>query len=105
MTGQAQKELGQALAVAHNRLWADVMVAELRQFCARRKKEGRPVFRLEDFRVAAADAGLPLPMHHNAWGGLPKMAVRDGFIAWTGQHEQAKLHSAHARYVKVWMAL
>lgn len=54
----------------------------------------------EDIRHAALDAGVPRPPHHNAWGAAVMMAVRKGWLHWTGKVLPMRDRSSHGRITR-----
>lgn len=87
--------------------WQAVMITALRAFCANKKLDGMhsvsiPRFTMDEFRLYAKANYLPDPESMNAWGALPRRAVREGVIRATGEFRQAVIESAHARVVRVW---
>lgn len=108
MNGQRGKELkeaGQQLALFHAEGWADTAMASLAEFCMQRKASGQRSFKFEDFRSFATSAGLPHPNSHKIWGALPRIAIKRGMIAWTGEHVPAQSAKTHGHFVKCWMVL
>jgi hypothetical protein len=105
MNGQARKEAGQQLALFHAGDWTDTAIACFVEFCKARKTSGQRSFKFEDFRGFAITSGLPSPVSHKVWGALPRIAVKRGLIAWTGQHAPAQSAKTHGHYVKTWVAL
>lgn len=103
LSGQALKSLGQAQALdrAGNE-WTIRTLKALRDFCADRKRQGRPRFIMEEFRATREHDS---PASVNAWGSLPALAARAGIIRDTGGFEHAQRASARSRFVKVWVAV
>lgn len=105
MNGRDLKTAGQQLALFNAGDWTDTAIMSLKAFCASRKESGQRVFKFEDFRESATSSGLPIPSSHKVWGALPRIAIRLGLIAWTGQHAPSRSAKTHGHYVKTWMAL
>ena len=99
------KEQGQQMALFSNQSWSTLIMDELAFFCALRKVRNEPIFRFEEFRYFAEQDGIESPTTHKAWGAIPRIAVKQGLIKWTGDHQQAQSLKTHGHYVKTWCAL
>jgi hypothetical protein len=103
--GQILKTQGQQLALFNAGKWSDEAIDKLRAFCKARKDLEMPEFRFEEFRQVAESSGWPLPHHSNAWGALPRLAVKHNLIRPTGRYEKATSVATHAHPVAVWIAI
>lgn len=108
-TAQELKEAGQKLALEHSGLpWLDQAMKALRLYCNLLKRrayrgEDSPEFTMEEFRVYVIEGKmLPEPKSLNAWGALPRVAVAEGLIEFTGEVTNAFRPKSHGRLVKVW---
>ena len=104
-TGQQLKYEGIKLVLSRNERWSENVLRVLKNFCADRKKEGKPLFAFEEFRRHCLCLGVAEPRSHKAWGAVALEASRKGIIEWTGECCQAKTPLAHARMIKVWRAV
>jgi len=99
-TGDALKTIGQNSALRHTgSAWLSHALHELRGWLAEVHKAGRLGVTMDEFR---ASGRCPEPVHRNAWGALPKKAVRVGLIQPSHLTQKAKRLAAHARRVQVW---
>jgi hypothetical protein len=106
MTGESLKTAGMQTALDHaGEKWTASTLDKLRAFCKARKDMGAPAFRFEEFVSVAKDRGWPMPPSSNAFGALPRLAVRAGLIRFTGQYENAKSPKTRCHPVKIWMAV
>lgn len=105
--GELRKANGQFLAIKRaGQLWQENALVALRKFL--KTVHGRaitPVFTFEEFRVYCEIEGMTPPASFNAWGALPKVAVKAGLIAWTGGYVKAVRAEAHARPIKLWISI
>lgn len=100
--GQRLKREGQDAVIAANAGWADCALAALRVWLSLPLHD--KTFAIEDFRRwALVDGGLDQPSHHNAWGGLPRLAVAAGLIVWTGEYRAATSAKTHAHPVRLYV--
>lgn len=100
--GAALKRDGQRAAIEAAGDWADRAIAALRTFLA--NLEPGQAFAIEDFRQWAAVTGeLDPPSHHNAWGALPRLAILEELIAWTGEYRPAVSARTHAHPVRLYV--
>lgn len=99
--GNQLKEEGQALALEHaGAPWAERAMGLLRRFCG--SAFARRPFAFEDFRAWATAQGLEDPPSPNAWGGLPRIAIRDGLMHPTGEYRPARSPMTHAHPVRLY---
>lgn len=100
--GQRLKRDGQDAVLSANAGWTDRALATLRVWLD--LPEHDKTFAIEDFRRwAITDGGLDFPSHHNAWGGLPRLAVNAGLIVWTGEYRPATSAKTHAHPVRLYV--
>ncbi|MDI1301975.1 MAG: hypothetical protein PSX71_08730 [bacterium] len=96
------KSGGQAVALSHaGKDWLQAALDALPVFL--REKHGNP-FALEEFRAWSESGGLPAPASANAWGSIPKIAMRKNLIRHTGRAIKALEPKARARLVMEWVA-
>ena len=100
--GKARKEAGQQLALFHAGDWAETTIERLKAFCLERKASGRIDFRFEEFVQVLKSSGCDQPPSPNAYGALPRIACRNGLIAFTGQYENARSPKTRSHPVKIW---
>ncbi|WAW01192.1 hypothetical protein NB644_09615 [Oxalobacter formigenes] len=105
LTGQQLKDEGIKLVLSRNERWSEHILHVLETFCAIKKEEGSPQFVLEEFRRHCKSLGISEPRHHNAWGAVAKVSADKGLIMWSGEYCKAKSPAAHARTIKVWIAI
>jgi len=99
-TGDALKTNGQHRALRHTgSAWLSRALHELEGWLTDMYKAGRRGVTMDEFR---ASGRCPEPAHRNAWGALPKKAVRTGLIRPSHLTQKAKRLAAHARRVQVW---
>lgn len=80
--------------------WLDMALAKFKSFCTLRYIESATsAVTFDQFR---ASGQCPEPPHHNAWGALPKLACKAGYITATDAYTKASRPEAHARRVRVW---
>lgn len=96
MNGEQLKLAGIELVTSNNLSWMDQALAILSTVSFREVE-----FTSEDVRNACLSAGLPPPLHHNAWGALFNQASRRGIINRVGFRKN-KIPSAHSRLVAIW---
>ncbi|WP_175848542.1 hypothetical protein [Burkholderia multivorans] len=101
MTGEQLKAEGQAAAAkAAGESWRDAAITALKDFAATNYvHSGRTDFTIDEFRDAGA---CPEPANPNAWGSLPRVAVKLGVLNPTFDTQTARRPKAHARTVRVW---
>ena len=93
--GAALKRDGQRAVIEAAGDWSDRALASLEQDQA---------FAIEDFRRWAAVTGeLDPPSHHNAWGALPRLAILEELIVWTGEYRPAVSARTHAHPVRLYV--
>ena len=104
-SGQERKATGQFKVKGSNEGWVSDTLDRLPKFL-RTVRAGcaEPEFLMEQFRGFLKAERVPEPKHANAWGALANAASRAGLIRWTGRHSHALNPTAHARFVKVWVA-
>ena len=103
-TGQFEKQKGQQLALFNAGAdWKCQVMHALRHFCRDRKSSGRPQFRFEEFRASVEHGAKP--SHPNAWGALPRIALKEKLISDTGRFEPATSARTRCHPVRVWTAL
>lgn len=101
--GNQLKEEGQALALEHAGVpWRERAIDLLRRYC--RSVEPREEFAFEDFRAWATACGLENPPSSNAWGSLPRIAIRDGLMRPTGRYRPAFSPMTHAHPVRLYVS-
>lgn len=106
MNGRKLKEAGQQLALLNSGdTWTETTIERLKAFCKVRKQLNKPLFRFEEFRLLAEKAGWDMPASPNAWGALPKIAVKRMIIASTGEYQAAQSARTHHHPVRVWQAI
>lgn len=69
----------------------------------RRELAGQEVL-AEEFRRVCVEHGVT-PHHHNAWGALTAVLVRQGVIEETGRIEKSRDPRSHARRQPVWKVI
>lgn len=108
MTTEAvyRKEIGQQLAITKaGEDWKSEALAALRAYIAIRKASGGTDFTFENFRVWAEQNGAIFPPASvNAWGSLPRSAVKAGICLPTGRVCKAHRPSSHSRLIRIWEA-
>lgn len=98
-TGRELMERALAQVQEGQEPWIAQAMALLRRYLAH---YAGPEFKIESFRTFAVACGLPAPRSHHAWGALPRLAVRDGLIEWTGRYEPATSVRTHGHPVRVY---
>jgi hypothetical protein len=98
MTGEQLKAEGQAKAAKHaGEAWREDALYWLRLWLLSRPYKTEITF--DEFR----ETGLvPDPANLNAWGTLPRSAVKRGLLEPTDRVAKAKRPKAQSRIVKVW---
>lgn len=105
-SGKELKTAGQQIALFNaGSDWSERTIASLKTFCLERKASGRIDFRFEEFVQVLKSSGSDQPPSPNAYGALPRIACRNGLIAFTGQYENAQSPKTRCHPVKVWRAL
>ena len=104
MNGKDLKNAGMQLALFNADDWVDTAISRLKEFCVKRK-QANPEFLFEDFRLHVEALGDTPPTSHKIWGCIPRIAMKQGLIAWTGEHVPAQSAKTHRHYVKRWRAL
>lgn len=56
----------------------------------------------ETVRLWCEEHGLPRPHHHNAWGAVANILIREGRVEETGRLEKSRSAKAHARRQPIW---
>lgn len=103
LTGRDRKREGQRQALDHaGAEWSAMILKAMRLWLNVIKAQGRPEFRFEEFRATCTKAMQP--PSHKAWGSVPRLAIKDGLIEWTGRYVQAESLKTHAHPVKLWRA-
>lgn len=104
---RAAKEDGQQIALEFAGDWAGRVLEELGAWIASRRQAGVKTMTFEEFRAVARN----VPERHQAWGTLPKLAVRQGLIA-PMEHEDgspvvqfSKSVKTHRHPIRVWRLL
>ena len=101
--GFAMKQAGQDAALNAAGVWRIDVIEALRRYL----KGVAPgqCFAIEDFRAWALMHGEPAaePSHHNAWGSLPRIAIGEGLIRWTGDYRPAISARTHAHPVRLYV--
>lgn len=104
-TAKTRKEAGQQLAMFNSGLWRETVLDLLRRFAKARRNNGIPDFTMDHFRSwAETHTQLKAPHSLNAWGALPRLAMKAGIIKPTGMIDTAKRPASHGRLVRVWRA-
>jgi len=99
-TGETLKQAGQTRALQRTgSAWLTRALRELQSWLADVYVAGRRVVNMDEFRQATR---CPEPASPNAWGSLPKAAVRSGLLAPSHTTQKAKRLAAHARRVQLW---
>lgn len=102
LSGIEQKQLGLDLVTENAGDWMDYIIEKLRAFCKVRKSIGRAKFRMEEMRKLAEDLNWTMPHSANAWGALPRIALKAGLIRFTGEFVPAQSRRTHGHPVRVW---
>jgi hypothetical protein len=100
MTGEQLKAEGQAKAAKHaGAAWREEALFGLKMWLRMRLMRGFTEMNFDEFRASpyAFD-----PSSINAWGTLPRSAVKRGLIEPTDRVVKAKRAKAQSRIVKVW---
>ena len=99
-----RQHYGQQLAITKAGIdWQSEALSALRAYLVIRGDGAE--FTLEDFRVWAESTGVIFPPASiNAWGSVPKAAVRAGICRPTGKVKKAQRPESHARLIRVWEA-
>jgi len=99
-TGTTLKVIGQTRArQSAGSEWLSAALHELHKWLRDLHQAGHNKITMDDFRQAGCVAE---PRSANAWGSLPKAAVRAGLLSPTSRSAPAKRPSAHARRVRLW---
>jgi hypothetical protein len=115
-TGPSARQLkheGQQMALfGAGSAWVAEAIAALRLFIMRKKREhgGAAVaglfFTFDEFRAWAEEHRMvERPVSLNAWGALPRIAMRQNLIEPTNTYAVAQRPLSHGRTVKIWRAL
>lgn len=72
--------------------WMREALKGLRYYCGIQDKP----FLFEDFRWWWGVSGGTAPHHHNAWGALCRVAIKDGLIQRTGVYRTTRSTRTHA---------
>jgi len=100
MTGQTLKTNGQNSALrSAGSAWLHHALAELRHWLNESYLAGRRVVTMDEFRQTQR---CTEPYSPNAWGSLPRSAVRAGLLIPSHTDAKAKRLAAHARRVRLW---
>jgi len=99
-TGEQLKSEGQAKAIKRaGSEWLATALTALKEFCTDQYAEGAQDITIDEFRLANY---APEPVNPNAWGALPRAAVKAGYINPTTRTVKASRIAAQARVVRVW---
>lgn len=105
--GESRKSRGMQLALDYSGDWADEVLGELAAWLWAQKRIGLTTITVEQFRAQARRQ----PASANAWGSLPRMAMKAGLIAphMVAPGVQMRVKAAsprtHAHEVKSWVIL
>jgi len=100
ITGEMLKANGQTQALRRaGSAWLSHAIGELEDWLTELYVAGRRWITMDEFR---ASGRCPEPASPNAWGALPRNAVRAGLIQPSLLSEKAKRLAAHARRVRLW---
>lgn len=105
--GESLKATGMQLALDYSGDWAEEVVDELAAWLHAQKRMGLTTITIEQFRGRA----ICKPASANAWGSLPRLAIKAGLIAphWVAPGVQMRVKAAspktHAHEVKSWVIL
>jgi hypothetical protein len=99
-TGEQRKAEGQAKAAqAAGEAWREEALFRLKMWLRWRAARGFKEMNFDQFRESGLASEPPTP---NAWGTLPRAAVKRGLIEPTDRVAKAKRPQAQSRIVKVW---
>ena len=105
-TATERKRMGQDLAeVKAGREWQQEALVQLKSWLAIQDGWGcdiGPVFTFDQFRESGF---APEPVSVNAWGTLPRAAVKAGICRATDRTVSAHRPESHGRLVRLWRAL
>ncbi|CDK30086.1 putative transcription regulator [Burkholderia phage AMP1] len=100
MNGEQLKAEGQAKALKRaGSEWLATALAKLKEYATGEFCYGVNAITIDTFRI---EGGCPEPKNPNAWGALPKAAVRAGILLPTDRTSKAARPQAQARVVRVW---
>ena len=100
MNGEQLKAAGQAQAIKHaGNGWLEKALERLKEYATARWLDGYLAVTIDEFRSSPYAIE---PHHVNAWGALPRAAVKAGILTPTPRTVKAKRVKAQARVVKVW---
>lgn len=99
-TGQQLRDEGIKVVSEHNENWMGYALDAAKIFIARMDTD---TFTGEDIRLALRY--IPQPTHPNAWGALINTLVKRKIIVPTGEYQQPKDRTSHARAIQVYKAL
>jgi len=101
LSGETRKAQGQSRALRRaGSAWLNRALAELKTWLgAQYLAWNLTTVTMDAFRTTSC---CPEPPHPNAWGALPRAAVRAGLIQPSLLTQKAKRLKAHARRVQVW---
>ena len=100
-TGEQLKAAGQAKALKHaGSAWLANILSDFRDYVERRYCHGHDDVNVDAFRATVSP--WREPVNPNAWGALPRAAVKAGYITPTDRIVKATRPQAQARVVKVW---
>jgi len=103
MNGMQLKQEGQTKALKRaGSWWLEKALIALRSYCGYVYHRGcgeQPDITIDEFR---ATRRCPEPANPNAWGALPRAAVKAGYLKPTDRVEKAMRPQAQARVIRVW---
>ncbi|KAG0163904.1 hypothetical protein DFQ30_010806 [Apophysomyces sp. BC1015] len=100
MNGTKLKTAGQTKALTRaGSVWLAAALAELKAFCRSMYRLDEADITIDRFRAACR---VSEPASPNAWGALPKAAVRAGYLKPTRRTESAMRPKAQRRVIRVW---
>lgn len=102
MNGKQLKDAGQKKVIENNLDFRDIALTVLRRYLRMLSVNKVDVFTFENFRQHYFREGGKPPSHHNAWGALASMAVKERLIEWTGEYTPATSAKTHGHPVKLW---
>lgn len=104
MEGKKLREEGITQVSVHNESWMDRCLRRAEGFAVQRKGLMNDTFTGEDIRFYCKDY-IEQPKHPNAWGALINTLVKRNVIRSTGQYQQPKDKSSHARAIQIYRPL
>jgi hypothetical protein len=100
ITGEQLKAVGQQKALKRaGSAWLTDALAALKVFLTEQYSVGETDITFDQFRALARTYE---PANPNAWGALPRAAIKAGYIKSTTRTEKAIRPKAQCRVVRVW---